>query len=255
MERSSRVRTALLTALGVLVALVVVAIASRGSIPAGEGGARGPTQALIDIFFTLYLLGIASSAVMLLYLLLLRRQIAAPGGMDVRRRKPLETLLTVLVFVGVGSLLARRLAGQNPIVPPEPPEQVFGGDPGLATTTSPDTAAYEPEFAWAPAIVTVALIVLALGAWWYAGRARKRARGELRAGESARDRARRGDGRVARRPAGRTRSTPGGDRGVCAAGTRPGEPPAAATASRGAAGVPRADARRPRRSVRRRPDG
>jgi len=53
MERSSRVRTTLLTTLGVLVALVIVAIASRGSIPAGEGGARGPTQALMDIFFTL----------------------------------------------------------------------------------------------------------------------------------------------------------------------------------------------------------
>ena len=179
MERSSRVRTTLLTALGVLVALVVVAIASRGSIPAGEGGARGPTQALIDILFTLYLLAIASSAVMLLYLLVLRRQIESRAGMDVRRRKPLETLLTVLVLVGVGSLMARRLAGQNPIVPPDAPEQVFGGDPGLATTTSPDTVAYKPEFAWAPAIVTAALIVLALGAWWYAGRARKRARGEL----------------------------------------------------------------------------
>ena len=46
-------------------------------------------------------------------------------------------------------------------------------------TTSPDAVAYKPEFAWAPAVVTVALIVLALGAWWYAGRARKRARGEL----------------------------------------------------------------------------
>ena len=56
METSSRGRIALLTALGVLVALVVVAIAARGSIPAGEGGARGPTQALIDILFTLYLL-------------------------------------------------------------------------------------------------------------------------------------------------------------------------------------------------------
>jgi hypothetical protein len=86
----------------------------------------------------------------------------------------------VLVLVGIGSLLARRLAGQDPIVPPDVPEEVFGGDPGLATTTGPDTVTYKPEFAWAPAIVTAALIVLALGAWWYAGRARKRARGELR---------------------------------------------------------------------------
>jgi hypothetical protein len=38
---------------------------------------------------------------------------------------------------------------------------------------------YKPEFAWAPAIVTVALILLAIGAWWYGRRSRKRARGEL----------------------------------------------------------------------------
>ena len=49
------VALALLTALGVLVALVVVAIAARGSTSAGEGGARGPSDALLDILFTLYL--------------------------------------------------------------------------------------------------------------------------------------------------------------------------------------------------------
>ena len=101
METSSRVRKAFLTAVGMLVALVVVAIASRGSIPAGEGGARGPTQALMDILFTLYLLVIVGSAVLLLYLLVLRRQIEAQGGTVVRRRKPLETLLTVILLVGI----------------------------------------------------------------------------------------------------------------------------------------------------------
>jgi hypothetical protein len=160
-----------------LVALVVVAIAARGSIPAGEGGARGPTQALMDILFTLYLLVIVSSAVLLLYLLVLRRQIEAQGSV-VRRRRPLETLLTVILLIGIGSLMARRLAGQDPIVPPDVTDQLFGGEVAQSTT-SPDAVIYKPEFAWAPVVVTVALIVLALGAWWYAGRSRKRARGEL----------------------------------------------------------------------------
>lgn len=178
MEVSSRGRNALLTALGVLVALVVVAIAARGSIPAGEGGARGPTQALFDILFTLYLLLLAGSAVLLVYLLVLRRKIQAQGGATVRRRGPLETLLSFLVLVGAGSLLVRKLSGRDPVPPPEVPEQ-FGRGGTLVTTTSPDTVAYEPDLVSAPAIVTVALIALALGAWWYAGRARKRARGEL----------------------------------------------------------------------------
>ena len=80
METSSRVRTAFLTALGVLVALTVVAIAARGSTPTGEGGTRRPTQTLIDILFTLYLLVLASSVALAIYLVVLRRQIAAQGG-------------------------------------------------------------------------------------------------------------------------------------------------------------------------------
>jgi uncharacterized protein DUF4129 len=178
METSSRAPRALLTALGVLVALIVVAIAARGSIPAGEGGGRGPTQTLVDILFTLYLLLLLGSAMMLVFLLVLRRKIQAQGGSAVRQRKPFETLLTVIVLVGAGSLIVRKLAGDNPIVPPKAPQPILGGGPGVQTT-SPDRAAYEPEFAWAAALVTVALITLALGAWWYSGRARKRARGEL----------------------------------------------------------------------------
>ena len=131
MEVSSRGRNALLTALGVLVALIVVAIAARGSIPTGEGGTRGPTQALIDILFTLYLLTIASSAVLAIYLLVLRRQIEAQGGM-VRRRTPLESLLIADRLHRAASLLARRLAGQNPLAPPEaPPADLRRATPGL----------------------------------------------------------------------------------------------------------------------------
>ena len=176
MEVSSRARKALLTALGVLIALTVVAIAARGSISTGEGGTRRPSQALIDILFTLYLLMIASSAVLVVYLLVLRRQIAAQGGLA-RRRTPLESLLTAIVLIGATSLLARRIADHNPLAPPEAPQLSVQDETAVQTT--PDGVVYEPEFAWPAAVVTVVLIVLALGAWWYGGRARKRARGEL----------------------------------------------------------------------------
>jgi hypothetical protein len=173
-------RNALLTALGVLVALIVVAIASRGSIPAGEGGARAPKQALIDIVFTLYLLTIASSAVLAIYLLVLRRQLEARG--EVQRRSKLERLLVLLVFLGIASLGVRRLSGLNPI---NPPNVVEGADPGgsFPGATSSNSDAAQAGFSWGAAGVTTALILLALGAWWYAGRARKRARGELRGPE------------------------------------------------------------------------
>jgi uncharacterized protein DUF4129 len=179
MEPTPRGRLAILTALGVLVALAVVAIAARGSIPVGEGGARGPTDALLDILFTLYLLAIAAAFVLLVYMLVLRRQIEARSGATGRRRGPLETMLSLIVLVGAGTLLARRLAAHKPPPPPEAQDPAFQGTGTLATTASPDAIPYEPEFAWEASIVTAALIVLALAAWWYAGRARRRARGEL----------------------------------------------------------------------------
>jgi hypothetical protein len=178
METSSRARTALLTTLGVLAALVVVAIAARGSIPAGEGGARRPTQALIDVLFTLYVLALVGGAILLVYLLVMRRKLEAEGGGTFRRRRPLETLLTIIVLIGAGSLLAQRLRRPERLQPEEAGEAV--GRPGaIEQTTGAETATREAAFAWLPAGITVALILLAVGAWWYAGRARKRARGEL----------------------------------------------------------------------------
>jgi hypothetical protein len=178
-EVSSRARNALLTALGVLIALTVVAIAARGSIPTGEGGTRKPSEALIDILFTLYLLMIAAAAVLAVYLLVLRRQLEARG--EVRRHGPLERLLVLLVLFGGASLAARRISDLNPI---NPPDAAQGIDPGgLPGATSSDSDAAQAGFSWAAAGITVALVLLALGAWWYAGRARKRARGELRSPE------------------------------------------------------------------------
>ena len=180
MESSQRGRIALLTALGVLVALVVVAIAARGSIAVGEGGGRGPTDALLDILFTLYLVAMAGAIVLLVYLLVLHRQIQARGGGTVRRRGPLETVLTMIILIGAGSLLARKVTGLRPPPPPEPEltEIAFNGQ-ALTGPTRTDAVPHEPGFAWEASVATAALIVLALCAWWYSGRARRRARGEL----------------------------------------------------------------------------
>jgi hypothetical protein len=178
METSSRARTAFLTALGVLVALVVVAISSRGSIPAGEGGARGPTQTLVDILFMLYLLLTASAAVLLVYLLVLRRQIQARAEGTTKRSSLLEKVLFLVVVFGIASLAARRLSDQNPIRPPQV-EEAIGRSGPLQASTGPDSVAVEPGFSWLAALVTFSLIAVAVAAWWYSGRARKRSRGEL----------------------------------------------------------------------------
>ena len=139
MEVSSRRRNALLTALGVLVALVVVAIAARGSIPTGEGGTRRPSQALIDILFTLYLLVLASSVALAIYLVVLRRQIVAQGG-SVARRTRLESLLIAIVLIGAASVLGRRIADQNALAPPVAPQLTFQNGAAGRRLTGPRTS-------------------------------------------------------------------------------------------------------------------
>ncbi len=171
-------RNALLTALGVLGAVVLVAVAARGSTSAGDGATRKPSDSLLDIFFSLYLVALVAGAVMFVYLLLLRRQVKAQTG-QVPRRSLLEMLATMFVIAGFALLLARRLSNWERPAPIEP-EEAIGQARTLPTNSSTQPAtSYEAEVAWVPVLATIGLIVLAAAAWWFSGRARRRARGEL----------------------------------------------------------------------------
>ena len=176
METSQRSRKALLTTLGVLVAVVVVAIAARGSTSAGNGTTRKPSDALLDAVFTLYIVGLLAGAVVFVYLLVLNRRIKAETGGG-RRRSLLEMLFTIAVLTGVAALFARRIATFNRPAPIEP-EQGIGRGGTLPAHTSTATP-HQAEVAWLPVLITVALIVLAAVAWWLSGQTRRRARGEL----------------------------------------------------------------------------
>lgn len=179
MESSTpRSRDAFLTALGLLVAIAVVGIASRGSTPSGEGGARGPTDALADIFFSLYIVSVVAGGVLFLYMLALRRTALAQAGVNSRRRT-WQSGIGMLVLVAGALLLARNMASQERgagvALPP-----AIGGGGGEASSTASGANTYEAEFAWIPVLVTLGLIAVAVfGAWW-SGRVRRRARGELR---------------------------------------------------------------------------
>ena len=177
MEGSSRNRNVLLTTVGVVVALVVVAIASRGSTSAGDAATRRPHDAFLDVFVTLYILAMLAGAGLLVYMLVIQRGVQAEAGTR-KRRTLLELLLTFALLAGGSIFLARRA---KPFQPPPveddviPPPQGTPIDPSAASTTP-----YEPGIDWIPVLFAVGLVVLAFGAWWFAGRARKRARGELR---------------------------------------------------------------------------
>ena len=179
MEVSSRVRNAFLTALGILVALTVVAIASRGSTPSGEGGARRPTDTLLDIFLSLYLVALVPGAALFLYLLVLQRGARVESGGRLRRGG--WNGISVLVLVAVALVAARRL---SPRFQQDPAVTQVPGDRTL-TSTDGEGIPYEPEFAWIPVMIALALLgVAALGVWW-SGRARRRARGELHGSQLA----------------------------------------------------------------------
>jgi hypothetical protein len=180
-EPSARTRNALLTAVGVLGAVVLVAVAARGSTSAGDGGAstRKPSDALLDVLFTMYLLALVAGVVMFVYLLVLRRKVKVQSG-KAPRKSLLEMIGTMFVLVTVALLLGRRLQDwERP--PPIEQEEAIGQASTLpaGTTTSPTLTSYEADVAWAPVLVTMGLVILAAVAWWYAGRVRKRARGEL----------------------------------------------------------------------------
>jgi hypothetical protein len=177
-ETSARARTALLTAVGVLGAVVLVAIAARGSTSTGDSSTRKPSDALTDIFFGLYIVAIVGGVAVFIYALVLRRQMKVQTG-QAPRKTLLEMLASMFILALAAALLARRLATWQRPAPIEPEEAV-----GQANTIPVDTSiqplpAAESHVSWLPVIVTVALIVLAVAAWWYAGRARRRARGEL----------------------------------------------------------------------------
>jgi hypothetical protein len=165
--------------MGVLLALVAVALAARGSTPTGTNRTRRPSDTLVDVLFSLYIVVLVGGACLVVYMLVLHRHVRAEEG-NARRQTLLETVLIWALLLGVGLLAAKRLAEWEGIQR-TPLTDLFRN--ATHEQTQPAAAAgRSPEFSWLPVLVTVGLIVLALGAWWVAGRARKQARGEFRLG-------------------------------------------------------------------------
>jgi hypothetical protein len=176
MERSaSRGRNALLTTAGILVAVALVAIAARGSTSAGEAGSRRPTDTLLDILLSLYIVALVAGAFLFLYLLLLQRKSLADGGKSAGLRD-WKNWIGVVVMVSALMLVARDLPSRRIGDPGLTLPQTGGG--GGIPTEQAGGGSYEPDFAWIPVLVTLALVGLAAAGAWWAGKARRRARGE-----------------------------------------------------------------------------
>ena len=164
---------ALLPVLGVLVLVGIVAVASTGSTPSGTSESRPPGDVVLDTFFSLALLALIPAAALLVYGLMQRRAIARELASGRYRRMGVwGYLVLVLAFAGAVSLRrgdftlafregANEVVNQGGIQRPAPE-----GDPGNGSV-------YEPEFAWVPVLVVVALVAAGAAAFLISSRRRK----------------------------------------------------------------------------------
>ena len=163
-------RRTLAVAAAVVALAAVVAIASSGSVPSGSVAERRPSEGLADTLVSLVLVVMALSALASLVLLSFFGRYTAEGGMR-PRRSPRQAMLLFLGAVAVIALCARLLAERG------------GSLGGIFDTSRPEgrtaepvpESGYQPEFAVWPVVGVLALVVVALGAWWLSARARRAA--------------------------------------------------------------------------------
>lgn len=160
---------AFLAPVAVLALVAVVAVASTGATPRSTGGTRGPSELVLDTLVTLTLLLFVLAIAFVVYALFHRKELAAALP---ARRKRRSGLGSIMIFFGILALLAylhsRDLlpnSGPEDRTPPEgsPPGGEGGADPGR----------YEPQLAWIPLLVVVALGAVATAALIVAARRRR----------------------------------------------------------------------------------
>ena len=173
MESSQRVRNAMLTSLGIVALIGVVAIASRGSTPSGGAGTRRPTDTLLDIVLSLYLVALGAGAILFVYLLVLRRaNVSQRGGGG---QRDWRNAVKIVILVGTALLLTREFSSRRLEELTSTPPQVPGASELTRATSGQDL--YEARFAWIPVSITLALLAVAGFGFWWSGRSRRRALG------------------------------------------------------------------------------
>jgi Domain of unknown function (DUF4129) len=162
---------ALLPALAVLALVGVVAVASTGSTPSGSADGRPPADFLLDTFFSLSLLLFVPALALLVYGLAQRKEIAREIASGRYRRTSVWTYLVLMgalslaVYLRITDFRFGLRGDQGEVV------DVGSQDPSVVPE-GVDTAerVYEPEFAWIPALVVLALAVAGIAAFVIASR-------------------------------------------------------------------------------------
>jgi hypothetical protein len=165
----------LVPALVVLALVGVVAIAATGSTPSGTDDSRPPAEALLDALFSLWLVLLVPAAAILVYGLMQRKEIAREMATKRYHRSGLLGFM-VFVFIVMGIVYWRmRNYGGIQFSDDTIQDVVVGGENAPEPTPDGSGTTYEPEFAWVPVLVVLALVAIGVAATFLAMRRRKRA--------------------------------------------------------------------------------
>ena len=169
----TRARGTLLTLLGVVAALAIVAVAARGDTPIGQAGTRRPADGLLDVLFSLFVLLMGLGVVLFFSLILLGRNMITPESLVKRKQRRFVSVLVLGAFLLALLLVVRFRSDAVPQlqIPTLEPTGADGNGEGA------DEGHYTPQFAWIPALIVSVLVVGGIAAAWWSATARKRARG------------------------------------------------------------------------------
>jgi hypothetical protein len=167
---------ALFPALGVLALVGVVAVASTGSTPTGDAGARAPAESILDTIISFMLVALIPAAAILVYGLMQREAIAREIASGRYRRM---SFLGFAVFMVLLTLVFYfRLRDWNPPqFVDEIGEQAFPSEQPAVPEPGKEGTTYDAEFAWIPVLVLLGLVAVAAAALFLSARRQKAALG------------------------------------------------------------------------------
>lgn len=173
---TGRGRRVVPTTLAVLVLLGVVALASQGGTPLGTGGARRPSDRLLDYVVSGFLTLMAVGVVLMVLLFFAGRDALRDLALQRKRRSPvLGVVVLALVLIAL-AVVVRNLGDDQRAVPRVPGVQTAGAPGATGTERTGEQKRYEPEFTLVPVLIVAGLAVGAGVALLAAARARRRAR-------------------------------------------------------------------------------
>jgi hypothetical protein len=156
--------------------LAAVGIASTGAVPGGSGGARRPSEQLLDVTMSLLVVVVLVGGVVALVVFsLFRREDAVATAIGRKqRRTPAQALLSLVLGVALVIVALRFVRSDEG---PDGGDGLLPGLDGIPGVAEAQEGRYEPEFTPWPVVITVVLALAAAAALGLRRRARRSALG------------------------------------------------------------------------------